>query len=160
MHIRESRRGLVWTALVAGVITAMSLAHGMEGMVPPLWLGYGLLLVHHRYEMDSARRQRYQRKMIAIVVTVVALLTFFYLPTNLFLYGVLLVLVALIVLNTQFYLFLAAKQNRTFAMAAVPFHLLYLLYSGISFLAGMTRFYLFRSAPRPAGRPLGRPSGQ
>jgi len=158
VSIGESKRGLLWTALVAAAITVMSLAHEMEGMVPPLWLGYGLLLVHHRYEFESERRRRYQRQMIAVIVAVVAGLTFFYLPTNLFLYGVLLALVALMVLNTQFYLFLAAKQNRTFAMAAIPLHLLYLLYSGISFLAGMTRYYLFRSAP--AERPLGRPSGR
>lgn len=156
----ESRRGLIWTALVAAAITAMSLAYEMEGMIPPLWLGYGLLLVHHRYEFESERRRRYQRRMLALVLVVVAGLTVFYLPTNLFLYGVLLILLAVMVINTQFYLFLAAKQNRTFAIAAIPFHVLYLIYSGISFLAGMTRYYLFRSAPRPAGRPLGRPSGR
>ena len=160
VSLHESRRGLLWTALIAAGITAMSLAHHMEGMILPLWLGYGLLLVHHRYEYENERRKRYVRRMSALVIAIVAALTVVYLPTNPFLYGLLLVLVALIVLNTQFYLFLAAKQNRTFAMAAVPFHLLYLLYSGASFLAGMTRFYLFRSAPRTAGRPLGRPSGQ
>ena len=160
VSLGESRRGLVWTALAAVAITAMSLAHGMEGMIPPLWLGYALLLLHHRYELESRRRTSYQRRMVAALVVVVTGLTFFYLPSNFFLYGVLLVLLALVVLNTQFYLFLAAKRNRTFAMAAAPFHLLYLLYSGISFVAGMTRFYLFRSAPRAAGRPLGRPSEQ
>lgn len=157
---RESRRGLVWTAVIVGAITAMSLAHDMEGMIPPLWLGYGLLLVHHRYEYESERRKRYVRQVTAVVIAVVAALTVVYMPTNLFLYGLLLVMVALIVLNTQFYLFLAAKQNRTFAMAAVPFHVLYLLYSGASFAAGLVRYYLFRSAPRTAERPLGRPSGQ
>jgi hypothetical protein len=155
VSLRESRRGLIWTALVAGAITAMSLAHDMVGMIAPLWLGYGLLLVHHRYEYENDRRKRYVRRMSAVVIALVAALTIVYLPTNLFLYGVLLVLLALIVLNKQFYLFLAAKQNRTFAMAAVPFHLLYLLYSGASFLAGMTRFYLFRSAAKPAGRSMG-----
>ncbi len=157
---RESRKGLLWTALVAGAITAMSLAHEMEGMIPPLWLGYGLLLVHHRYELDCDHRHRYQRKMLAALVATLAGLTFFYLPSNVFLYGLLVASLALIVLNTQFYFFLAARQNRTFAMAAVPLHLLYLLYSGISFLAGMARFYLFRSADAPAGRPLSRPSSQ
>jgi hypothetical protein len=157
---RESRRGLLWTALIAAAITAMSLAHDMEGMILPLWLGYGLLLVHHRYEYENERRKRYVRQMSALVLAVIAAMTIVYLPSNEFLYGVLLVVILLVVLNTQFYLFLAAKQNRTFAMAAVPFHLLYLFYSGFSFLAGLTRFYLFRSAPRAAERPVGRPSAQ
>jgi glycosyltransferase involved in cell wall biosynthesis len=160
VSLRESRRGLIWTALIASAITAMSLAHDMEGMILPLWLGYGLLLVHHRYEYENERRKRYVRQMSALVLAVVVALTLIYLPGNFLLYGVLLVLVALVVLNTQFYLFLAARQNRTFALAAVPFHLLYLFYSGISFVAGMTRFYLFRSAPRAAERPGGRPSAQ
>jgi hypothetical protein len=161
VSVRESKRGLVLTALIAGAITAMSLAHGMQGMIPPLWLGYGLLLVHHRYEYESEKRKRYVRQVTAVVIVVVAALTIVYLPTNVFLYAMMLVLLALIVLNTQFYLFLAAKQNRTFAMAAAPFHLLYLLYSGASFVAGLTRFYVFRSAHRAhAERPLGRPSGQ
>lgn len=156
---RESKRGLLWTAAIAIAITAMSLANHMEGMIAPLWLGYGVLLVHHRYEFEDERRKRYQRKASALALGVVAALTVVYLPTNLFLYAILLVLVALIVLNTQFYLFLAAKQNRTFAIAAAPFHLLYLLYSGLSFAAGFLRFYVFRSAARAHERPVSRTPG-
>jgi hypothetical protein len=35
--------------------------------------------------------------------------------------------------------FLAAKRGKLFAVAAVPFHLLYHLYNGISFVAGLCR---------------------
>jgi hypothetical protein len=45
-------------------------------------------------------------------------------------------------LNSQFYLFLAAKRGRLFALASVPFHLLFHFYNGLSFMIGMTRFYL------------------
>jgi hypothetical protein len=52
---------------------------------------------------------------------------------------------SLIVLNSHFYLFLAAKRGRLFAVAAVPFHLLFHFYNGISFLLGIARHF-FRSA--------------
>jgi len=40
-------------------------------------------------------------------------------------------LIAIVALNSQFYVFLAAKRGCAFALAAVPFHFLYHLYNGI-----------------------------
>jgi hypothetical protein len=45
-----------------------------------------------------------------------------------------------------------------FAIAAVPFHLLFHFYNGISFLAGMSRHYL-RGA-RVVERPIETPAAQ
>ena len=53
--------------------------------------------------------------------------------------------IILIAINSQFYVFLAAKRGRLFALAAVPFHLLYHFYNGISFVIGLVR-YSFLSA--------------
>jgi len=39
-------------------------------------------------------------------------------------------------LNNGFYLFLAEKRGRLFALAAFPFHLLYHFYNGVSFVMG------------------------
>ena len=158
---RDSRKGLVWTAGAMGLIVAMAAAHDMYGLIPPLALGYGMLAVHHRYSYDRGRRRQYVRWMFGLLIASVAGLTLFYLPYHPLAYAILLVLIALVVLNTQFYLFLAAKKNRRFALAAIPFHLLYHFYSGVSFLAGATRFTLrswFGStahgkAERTAGRP-------
>jgi len=41
-------------------------------------------------------------------------------------------------------LFLAARRGRLFALAAVPFHLLFHFYNGLSFLIGALRHYLIR----------------
>jgi hypothetical protein len=51
---------------------------------------------------------------------------------------------AIIALNNQFYLFLAAKRGRPFALAAIPFHLLYHFYNGFSFAAGSVRYAIGR----------------
>jgi hypothetical protein len=62
----------------------------------------------------------------------------------------------LVLLNNQFYLFLAAKRGRLFAVAAIPFHLLYHFYNGVSFTVGLCRWALLsmwsmdaRHVPRP-----------
>jgi hypothetical protein len=50
-----------------------------------------------------------------------------------------LILTAVILLNSQFYVFLAGRTGRLLALAAIPFHLLYHFYNGISFAIGMLR---------------------
>ena len=45
----------------------------------------------------------------------------------------------------QFYVFLAAKRGSAFALAAIPFHLLYHLYNGIAFGLGAGR-HLWKKA--------------
>jgi hypothetical protein len=141
---RESRRGAIWTALVVAAISAMAAGHGMAGLIPPLVLGYGLLLVHHRYEYQGSRRARYAAALSSVLLVAAVLLTAFYLPHHPLIYLILMGLLVLMTLNTQFYLFLAGRQNRLFAIAAIPFHLLYHFYSGISFLAGAARYLLTR----------------
>jgi hypothetical protein len=49
-------------------------------------------------------------------------------------------LLGLLVANQQFYLFLAAKRGKLFALAAIPFHLLYFFSSGVAFLIVLVRF--------------------
>ena len=59
----------------------------------------------------------------------------------------------LVLLNTQFYLFLSEKRGRLFALAAIPFHLLYHFYNGISFLAGALRYFWKTGRVFPGARP-------
>ena len=158
---RESRRGLVITALLVAAISIMSAAHEMTGMIPPLVLSYGLLIAHHRYEFVGKRRRSYTRITLGLLFFSAVFLTMFYLPRSLLMYSVLMVALVMVALNTQFYLFLAGRKHKLFAVAAVPFHLLYHLYSGFSFIAGLVRHTLWRMGSRrgastPAGAPLGR----
>jgi len=53
-------------------------------------------------------------------------------------------------LNNRFYLFLAQKRGRLFAVAAFPFHLLYHFYNGVSFVLGTCLWTVRRLAPPPA----------
>lgn len=158
---RESKRGLLITAFLVAAISIMSAAHEMTGMIPPLILSYGLLVAHHRYEFNGVRRRRYTRWALGLLFFTAVFLTVFYLPSNFLIYSVLMVALVMVALNTQFYLFLAGRKHKLFAVAAIPFHLLYHFYSGFSFVAGLVRHTFSRRPARregsaPAGAPLDR----
>jgi glycosyltransferase involved in cell wall biosynthesis len=122
------------------ILVALCWYHHMLGIIPPVVLGYVLLFLRHRYAYDE-RRQSHAVSMLLLLygaLSVLFILT--YLPGNAVIGALFLVLIALVVLNNQFYLFLAAKRGRGFAVAAIPFHLLYHFYNGISFAAGLLRF--------------------
>ena len=46
----------------------------------------------------------------------------------------------LVALNGQFYMFLAGTKGVLFALAAIPLHLLYFVYSGVAFIVVLARY--------------------
>jgi hypothetical protein len=77
-----------------------------------------------------------------------------YLPHHPLVFFCYLMLSVIILLNTQFYVFLAGRTGRLLALAAIPFHLLFHFYNGISFIIGIVK-HLFRRvlSPRPKSIP-------
>lgn len=136
---RDRRAGLVWTAVVNAAIIAAAWLHGMIALVPLMVLGYLLLVIRHRYEL-SARGWRYASALAMAVLAAVGVFVIVYVPYHYFVFSVAMTLLVIILLNTQFYVFLAARRGRAFALAAIPFHLLYHFYNGISLIAGIARY--------------------
>jgi glycosyltransferase involved in cell wall biosynthesis len=64
-----------------------------------------------------------------------------------FLYSGSVVLVMIIMLNLRFYSFLANRRGYHFAAAAIPFHLLYHFYNGLSFGIGLIRWRATNGRP-------------
>jgi hypothetical protein len=65
----------------------------------------------------------------------------------------LLLILSLLWANQQFYLFLATERGKFFALAAIPFHLLYFFSCGVAFAIELVRYHvgkLFGSASRRA----------
>jgi len=117
-------------------------------LIPPVIIAYALLFFRHRYAFKTQRARRISGALCGAYLIGTVVFTFFYLPferTALLFYAVLMVV---ILLNSQFYVFLAGRTGRLLAMAAIPFHLLYHFYNGISFGVGMLR-HLFRRAFAP-----------
>ncbi|HSW50893.1 MAG TPA: glycosyltransferase family A protein [Bryobacteraceae bacterium] len=147
---RPSPAVLAGTGIVVLIIVWMALAFQMTPILPPLLLGCLLLLLRHRYACASARKRQFTGVVLAVYILGAIAYFLTHMPRHPLIFAVFLVAAAIVVVNNQFYTFLAAKQGRLFALAAVPFHLLYHLYNGISFAAGVVRFYWRKLARRPA----------
>ncbi len=129
-------------------IVAMAAMHHMFGLIPPLVLSQLLLFSRHRYAESTPQKRRWLRVPALIYLVFSVLACLYYLPSHSVMFcGCSSCAVLLGLLNSQFYLFLASKRGVFFAMAAIPFHMLYHFYNGVSFLAGTVRYW-FR--PRAA----------
>jgi hypothetical protein len=93
---------------------------------------------------------------VALYACVAILSTLVYLPKSWLLLGGFSLVFTIVVLNSQFYVFLAEKRGRVFALAAIPFHLLYHFYNGISFALGLARHVWKHSFQGTRPSPLGR----
>ncbi len=105
--------------------------------------------LRHRYGFESPRKRKLTGIILATYILLATAYMVAHLPNHYLVFAFFVVAALIVILNNQFYLFLAAKQGRFFALAAFPFHLLYHLYNGISFAAGLTR-YAWRSPPARA----------
>lgn len=155
----ESRTGVVWITLTVAAIVTLGFLNGMPALAMPLMLAYVLLFLRHRYAYrKGSPERRLTTLFFAGYFVLTMLLVAAHLPKDPLIFACFAVLGAIIALNNQFYLFLAAKRGRLFALAAIPFHLLYHLYNGFSFAFGALRYATRRvTTAAPAVAPLARP---
>jgi hypothetical protein len=143
---KASRRGLVAFTVIVGAIVWMSYAMNMPGLVYPVVLGYALLFLRHKFAYASYRWRRLTGALLGAYMALTVVFILHYLPNHFLVLGFFATLAVLVGINLRFYFFLAAKRGRLFAATAIPFHLLYFFYNGISFLVGFTRHLM-----KPAG---------
>jgi hypothetical protein len=146
----SARPRFVTAGMLLAVAVTCVLAYrlGMFGLIPPLILGITLLFMRHRYAGNS-RAQVALRRCAIVAGMGAVFLAASYLPGSHLTFVWVLVCALLGILNSQFYLFLARNRGISFALAAIPFHLLYHFYNGISFIIGSLRYL---RQPRPAKR--------
>jgi glycosyltransferase involved in cell wall biosynthesis len=134
------RRAFAMLMCVIAVIAAIAYAYKMYGIIPPLIVTPVLLLLRHRYGQNGKLRQ--PQRWLGIVFLCVSLcVAVWYLPAHHLILACFAIIVLLALMNSQFYIFLAGKRGVAFMLAAIPFHLLYHFYSGLSFIAGASRYY-------------------
>jgi glycosyltransferase involved in cell wall biosynthesis len=135
-------KATIGTLVLGTSIVGLAFASDNLMLVPPVLLAYLLMFLRHRYSYSVLWKRRLTEVFCGtyLLATIGFALTF--LPRQPLVLALLIVLSAIILLNSQFYLFLAAKRGRLFALAAVPFHLLFHFYNGLSFLIGITQFYM------------------
>jgi glycosyltransferase involved in cell wall biosynthesis len=134
---RPGKTAVIGVSTGLAVLIGLAWKYEMPGVIPPVLLGYLLLFLRHRYT--------YATRGIAWLVVLYGLLgamfLLTYLPGHAALGVLFLALLGLVILNNQFYLFLAQRRGRAFAVSAIPFHLLYHFYNGISFGVGLLRHH-------------------
>jgi glycosyltransferase involved in cell wall biosynthesis len=110
-------------------------------LIPPVLLAYALLFIRHRYAFKSIRARRISGIVCGAYLMLAMAFMFVYLPNRRASLWFYLVLIVVILLNSQFYVFLAGRTGTLLALAAIPFHLLFHFYNGVSFAIGMLRHY-------------------
>lgn len=134
-------------ALLA-VMAGLSYLSHVVVILPMVLLSWIALLARHRYLRPRSAWHRATGRIVEGYCILVIAFVWIYLPSypvrTFFLISLLLV----VALNQQFYFFLAGQKGRLFALAAIPFHLVYFLSSGLAFLLALARY-----RPRKEGPP-------
>jgi glycosyltransferase involved in cell wall biosynthesis len=134
----------ILTFILMAVIVGLSWHSQSEWLIPPVLLAYAMLFLRHRYAFTTERRRHITGIFCGGYLLFVILFVVIYLPHHPLVFGFFLLLSVIIMLNSQFYVFLAGRTGRLLALAAIPFHLLFHLYNGISFLIGGARYLAHR----------------
>jgi hypothetical protein len=138
------RRAFSVLAATIFCICLVAYRHGMYGLLPPLLLTPLLLMLRHRYSKAGSLKPIHHWAAIFFICCSVAAAAY-YLPSHHLIFASFAVVALLGILNSQFYIFLAGKRGIAFMLCAIPFHLLYHFYNGLSFIAGVTRYFWMTS---------------
>jgi glycosyltransferase involved in cell wall biosynthesis len=134
------------TTLLIVSIAALAYYNNNQWLIPPVLLAYALLFLRHRYSFTTLLRRRITGAVCGAYLIFVMIFVAVYLPHHPLVFCFYLLLSLVVLLNSQFYVFLAGRTGRLLALAAIPFHLLFHFYNGISFLIGGAKHLLRRFA--------------
>jgi glycosyltransferase involved in cell wall biosynthesis len=137
--------------VVMGLIVGFSYRLQMYAIIPMVVGAWIALLARHRYTYSSEKRRRWTGVLVGGYCLLVIAVVTYHLFWQRLRFVFLALLLALVVLNSQFYVFLAGARGKLFAMAAIPFHLLYFVYSGVAFMVVLIRHSLGKLRPRTNG---------
>ncbi|MGD0201035.1 MAG: glycosyltransferase family 2 protein [Bryobacteraceae bacterium] len=134
------------------VIAGLAYAFRMYAIIPMVVIAALGLFIRHRYAYSRETWRRRTGVWVGGYSLVAAGLVWVYFPWKPMALLLLLLLLGLVVANQQFYLFLAAERGKFFALAAIPFHLLYFFSSGVAFSIELVRFQVGRLWGSAGGR--------
>jgi len=152
-------KSTIGVIVLLAAIAVLSYRSGNLWIAPPAFLAYGLIFYRHRYAYKMKRRRKVMRVAAGAFLLLTIAFVITCLPNHPLVFGLFAILMTLILLNSHFYMFLARKRGRLFALAAIPFNLMFHFYNGVSFAAGMAKHYLqVRERERRAKAPLIQPA--
>jgi glycosyltransferase involved in cell wall biosynthesis len=127
-------------ALLTAAFTVSADMHHMRSLIPPVLVGYFLLLIRYRYgyRTEIARKITGAGYAAYLVGSVAYIAT--HLPARVPVICFFVMLLAIIAVNRNFYLFLGRRMGWLTALTAVPFHVLFYFYNGVAFLTGVAAY--------------------
>jgi len=127
-------------ALLTAAFTISAYLHHMRTLIPPVLVGYVLLLIRYRYgyKTQAARKTTAVAYSIYLLASLGFLAT--HLPARVPVVCFFLMLLLIVAINRNFYLFLGRRMGWLTAFTAVPFHVLFYFYNGIAFLTGLAAY--------------------
>jgi glycosyltransferase involved in cell wall biosynthesis len=138
---RRPRRAITILICMIVSIAIVAYTYRIYGLIPPLVATPVLLLLRHRYSRSAKQSRSYRGVEIFFIYCSIAVAAWYLPAQHLLVFACFAVVMLLGLLNSQFYIFLAGKRGMLFMLAAIPFHLLYHFYNGLSFIAGAGRHY-------------------
>lgn len=149
-YSRGNRKLIIY--LMCGVMALIALFAYLSHMlliIPMVLLAWVALFARHRYTYAYGAWHRRTGTVIGAYCLMVIAFVWVYLPMHKLGTVFLVILLTLVGLNKQFYLFLAGHRGKMFALAAIPFHILYFISSGLAFALAMVRYRLGLIKHRP-----------
>lgn len=159
-HDWHASRSRPWLLVGIGALFGASIyfawRHHMLSLIPPLAVTMVLIYLQHRFMGGSLTRRVYTLLAgLSLGATAIFILSF--MPYHPMIVAPFVLLILVLFINSQFYVFLQGRKNFFFVLTAIPFHLLYFFYNGISFCAGMVLYWSRRKPAGVAAKSAGRP---
>ena len=149
----QNRSRVIMSLMLAvmALIVVLSFHFQMYPLIPLVLVAALAVFTRHRYAYSREKWRRWTGMLVGGYCLLVIAWMAVYLPRNPLKFAFFLILMTLVVLNKQFYLFLAGERGRLFALAAIPFHLLYFVYCGVAFMVALIRYSLGKLRRPTAG---------
>jgi hypothetical protein len=131
-----NRIRIVLSLLVAG-FSWLAWAQHMLTLIPPVLVGFLLLFIRYRYAYRTQSVRRITGLLYAGYLAASLMFIFTFIPARVPVFCFYAIIISIIILNRDFYLFLGRRMGWLTAFTAIPFHVLYYFYSGVALIAGI-----------------------
>lgn len=133
---------------MAGIV-ALAYIYHMRPIIPLVVVSWASLIIRHRYAYSEDARRRWTGVILGAFSLFAMGMIATYGPRHPAAVALTCAALVMIYLNKGFYLFLASRRGNLFAIASIPFHVLYYLYSGVAFMVASARHFARGILQRP-----------
>jgi glycosyltransferase involved in cell wall biosynthesis len=132
---RPRKTMLASILITLGAVILLAWRSHMLSLIPPLVVSLAWICLRHRF-LRASRHWRLYSALTGVLLLGTLLFVVSFMPKHPVVVAPFVILLSVLLLNSHFYTFLWRRKSFLFVLAAIPFHLLYHFYNGISFVAG------------------------